>query len=291
MILAFGTINAHVQTYLDEKLALEATTQAQNSMLGISGNSAVQAISAARCGAKVSLIGTIGNDVYAEYCLDLLRKEGINTSGIAKSDTDTGLEISLVNPNRKITTTVSTGANQHNNAEQIPDIHLNERSLLLITDHTDEGTLLSLLHRIRKRDGKSILCINRTRKISPDTLSHADIIIMDENNTRDISNKGIYALITKNSGVDGASLYTDNNQEYDYSSEDSTDVNDINGCFDVFCGFFAACIQAGLPIKRSITFACKASLTASQTNGIYNAIPYLGHIEDIDDKNAKIQNY
>lgn len=288
MILVFGIISTQIQTNLDAPVHLGGQTiAAQDSVLGISGSSTVQAISAARGGAKVSLIGTVGNDVFGKHCLDTLRREGINTSGIGKNKTNTGLEISLKSSNNKTTKIVSRGANQHSHAGQIPEMHINERSLLLLSDDTDESTLLNLLNRTREKSGRSILCLNHAQKISNDTLTRADIIIADEKII--VQNADNYTVITKNSGISGASAYFDQEEKCNYDLKDVANTKDTNGCFDVFCGFFAACIQAGLPIKRAISFASKAALTASQKNGIYDSIPYLGHIEDID-KNIKTQN-
>ena len=285
MILVFGNINAHIYAGLDAPLkAREGNFSSQNHALELSGTSAIHAVSAARGGAKVALVATVGNDIFGKHCLETLRKEGINTSGIGQNKEDTGIEISLNEPNNDRTVIISEGANKHTHAMQIPDIHMSERSLLLLSDDTNEVSIQSLLNHAQKRNTRSVLCLSDNNKLSADTLLLADIIIANEKTVRKPKND--HVVITKNQGIDGAAAYSKKGNQYGYEFPEPIQAQDMNACYEVFCGFFAACIQAGIAIDRAIELASKASRATSQKQGLYKSIPYLGYIGDIENKSA-----
>ncbi len=297
MILVFGHINTHIHAGLQTPLTPDSLNiTACDSLFDISGSSTIQAVSAARGGAKVSLIGTVGNDIFGTHCIETLRKEGINTSGIGKSETDSGLEISLNHPDNAAMTVTSLGANKHTHAGQIPQIHLNERSLLLLSGDIDHDILLTLLERAKAQNARTMLCLQDQTDIDINTLSRADIVVTTENSAllHQKTKSENTIVITRNLGVGGAAVHGENGQDVHYEqANDAHSLVDTHGCFDVFCGFFAACVQAGLPIERSIAFASKAALAAAQKSGIYTSVPYLGYVEDMlaqDAKTATAQN-
>ena len=285
MILIFGNIYSNINTFIDSELISGAqNTATQDSMQGISGSSVIQAISAARSGGRISMIGTVGNDLFGKNCLEIFRKEGINSASIAKSNTGTGLEFSFSDPNNVATSIVSYGANLHTHAEQIPEINLNERTLLMLSGDSDVQVINILLERAKARKSRSILCLNN--KPDASIYSSADIIISNENLVS--HNSTGYIVETINNGVYGAKLYNKEGNIHNYESIPNEEIIDTKACFDVFCGFFASAIQAGLPIRRAITLASKAAQKTSEKIGIYDSIPYLGYVQDL--KKEKTQN-
>ena len=290
MILVFGNINAHIHLDIEKYSSFEnRTLNAQNSMFELSGHAAIHAVSAARSGGKVSLIGAIGNDIFAQHCIDTLRKEGINTSGVSRNDEETGLEITLQQPDGEKQPITSVGANVKAHGSQIPEIHLNERSLTLLSNDTDEDTLYSILKNTKSRNGRSILCLTNANKISGEVLLLADIVIGNERTVKQSKNR--YIIMTKNHGINGANIYPQNADQFSVDVNGPLQIKNTSACFDVFCGFFAACIQAGLPVNRSVSFASRAARAASQKTGMYNAIPHLGYVEDIEKTSSKSRNY
>jgi len=290
MILVFGNINTHIYLDVEQYSSFDhRTLDAQNSMFELSGSAAIHAVSAARAGAKVSLIGSIGNDILGQHCLETLRKEGINTSGISKNDMETGLEISLHQPDGDRIHALSKGANTESHGSQIPEIHLNERSLTLLSSNTDEDTLFSILKNTQARNGRSVLCLENNTKISNDVMMLADIVIGNERTVKQTKNR--YIIMTENLGIGGAHVYPQNGDAYNVDVKGTLNVKNTKACFDVFCGFFAACVQAGLPVNRSVSFASRAARASTQNLGIYNAIPHLGYVEDLERNAPKSQSY
>lgn len=77
----------------------------------LGGKGANQAISAARQGANVRMIGMLGNDSHAKSFLDLFHSEGIETRYISHSKRYTGLGMIMLNSKGENRITVVPGAN------------------------------------------------------------------------------------------------------------------------------------------------------------------------------------
>lgn len=293
MILVYGNINISINMQVSSPIeAGKANTAEQNSTIDIAGHAPLKAISAARCGAKVALISTIGEDLLGKYCLNLLRKDGVQTSRIIKVDTQTGVSISL-SDNTKITT-----ATYDNIKEIYSDNHINERSLVMLSgsEHNNDH-MVNLLKKVKDKNAKSMICISSDNPVSPETLELVDIVVVDEsvkNSHPQIEElSDIYLISTKDFGASGSSANDKRGESHSSEDIDLNDsITDINGCFEVFCGFIAACIQSGLPLNRALTLASKAAHHAGQTDGAYAAIPHLGYLEDIIPKgDLKSQSY
>lgn len=293
MILIYGNINLNINMQLSSPIeAGKTNTAEQSSTIDIAGPAPLKAISAARCGAKVALISTVGEDLLGKYCLDLLRRDGVQTSRMIKVSEQTGVNISL-SDNTRISTAYNDGI------ERIySDNHINARSLIMFSSSEHNNNhMMSLLKKAKAKNAKSMICINSDAPLTPGLLELADIIVIDESVVKSHplikTLTDIYLITTKNSGTTGANARCKRGENY---SSEATALNksiiNTNGCFEVFCGFFAACIQAGLPLNRALTLASKAANHAGQADGTYAAIPHLGYLEDIVPKNEiKAQSY
>ncbi|WP_010534835.1 ribokinase [Brachybacterium squillarum] len=75
------------------------------------GKGANQALAASRAGARVAMIGAVGDDVDATVALSLLREDGVDMSGVATTRGPTGLAVVAVDPGGENTIIVDPGAN------------------------------------------------------------------------------------------------------------------------------------------------------------------------------------
>jgi sugar/nucleoside kinase (ribokinase family) len=64
--------------------------------LSLGSSSAICAVGLARLGDSVSFTATVGNDFYGEYCVDTLRRAGVDVSGVRRrDDLKTGITVSI----------------------------------------------------------------------------------------------------------------------------------------------------------------------------------------------------
>ncbi len=245
MIIVFGYISMELKMELDTKLTFPCAIKSNNAQMNIGGSAANQAIAAARCGAKTSLIGTIGNDIFGKNILSALRRDGIHSSGIAKKELPTSIINSIFDKNGEKASIIMEGANTDICAEQIPDNLLNEKTLLLLQNDIALEINKDIAKRAKSGGARNIICIEHEQNIDDKLLNYADFIIV---NDKILPPKNTNAIL----------------------------VEHKNRAFDAFCGSFSACWQAGLSIERAKQYGHSAAKLAAKNN----ALPYLCDVED-----------
>ncbi len=251
MILVFGHICMELQASINQaSIKFPCSITANSDNIKIGGNAANQAIAAARSGAKTSLIGIIGNDLFGQNILNCLRHEGIQSSGIIKStEKPTGVINSIINKNGAPAKILLSGANSEIKSDLITDSSLNERVMLLLQDDLPNEINLKIIQRSNKKGAISIICFNSAQNIDDSLLNSANISIINDNGN---------VIINKTHGT----------------------KLEIFENFNSFCATFAAAKQAGLTMQRAIEYGnAAASLDASK------GFPYLDDIKSKLDKN------
>ena len=292
MILDFGYLCMTFRLNLSSSFDFPCHMTAEESHTYVGGHAANQAIAAARSGAKIALIGTIGNDVFGKTILATLRREGINASGIAKSDMPTGVIHALINHDQQKATIFSASANLESVPDQLPDNMLSERALILLQNDITADVNKEILKRAKTRNAYAIMCISHTDNIEGTMFNDLDIVIIDENILPEICEKlsipletcaqsltektNTHCIITKNQGLSGAYVINKNGEKNEQASSPKDVQTSHADIFDSFCGTFAACIQARLPIPKAVQYGVSAATLTAQSD----AFPYLGDIED-----------
>ncbi|MCP5382809.1 MAG: ribokinase [Kordiimonadaceae bacterium] len=111
-IAVVGSINCDQIAYLEQFPKPNQTIKAKNSALSVGGKGLNQAVSAAQAGALVSMIGSIGNDLFGEMALKHIKASGIDISSIKITpELGTGTATIFVTKNSENMIAVATGAN------------------------------------------------------------------------------------------------------------------------------------------------------------------------------------
>src|SRR5579859_4859422 len=80
------------------------------------GKGANQAVAAARLGARVRFVGRVGRD---DFVLRSLEREGVDISGVARDDGESGVALILVDRGGETVIVVAPGANRRLAASQV----------------------------------------------------------------------------------------------------------------------------------------------------------------------------
>lgn len=292
MILDFGYLCMTFRLDLSSSFDFPCYMTAEKSHTYVGGHAASQAVAAARSGAKIALIGTIGNDIFGKTILATLRQEGINASGIAKSDTPTGVIHALINHKQQKATIFSANANLESVPEQLPNNMLSERTLILLQNDMTPDINKAILKRAKTRNAYAIMCISHAENIEDTMFDDLDIVILDENILPEICEQlsvpletgvqslaektNAHCIITKDQGASGAYAINKNGEKHEQGITSKNAPTSQADIFDSFCGTFAASIQARLPLPKAMQYGVSAAKLTAQND----AFPYLGDIED-----------
>lgn len=284
MIHVIGITAINLHTKLGIPLARgKNNLSSTNPQLDLAGHGCLQAISAARCGAKVSLISALSSDLMGQHALNILRKEGIQTTGITTTQDHMPVTIDLNDPEK---TTQIAGRKSNTpffeTQNNLPADHLNARNLIVLSNDIPlTPSFAQWLKTIKSNGAKIMLCLLPKNK-ETELISYADVIICDEQKTRLPNlNENSYLITTKNGGVSGASAQKRGLISHSINKKSPPQIKKT-ATFDIFCGYFAACLQAGQPLESMLNIACNAANLSAQSHGAYSTIPYLGYLEDLE---------
>ncbi|MFM7605279.1 MAG: ribokinase [Prosthecobacter sp.] len=110
-IVVVGSLNVD-HTLRVPRIPAPGETLTSSSMLTcFGGKGANQAVAAARAGGRVAMIGCVGVDDFGTRYIEALKAEGIDTSGILRSETPTGSAFIAVDDAGENSIIVNPGAN------------------------------------------------------------------------------------------------------------------------------------------------------------------------------------
>src|SRR5579875_715556 len=84
-IAIIGSINVDLTTFVDELPNAGETIFAPQFQLGFGGKGANQAVAAKLCGAEVTMLARVGEDLFGPAAIENLRKHGIDTTYVLKT--------------------------------------------------------------------------------------------------------------------------------------------------------------------------------------------------------------
>jgi len=299
MLIVFGAISMELHVPVNTFPTTATQAIAPDYTLNAGGKATNQAYAATRSGAKVALIGKTGDDDYAKRILDKVRREGVVTSGVGKSDTThTGLDVICTNADNEIQIIKSPGANTESSADQIPEEILGKDTILLIQSDLDMRENEALLKKAKSCGAKTMLNLSPSINITKDILASLDFLILNsreaakfakklglpiEGNTEKIAQAlsqigQLTCIITMSEK--GSIAYTAEGKGWRTPALTLENFVDHSGAEDAYCGTFAACIQSSIPLPGALKRAGIAASLACEKIGGLHAFPYIADINE-----------
>lgn len=275
-IVVVGSLNVD-HTLRVPRIPAPGETLTSSSMLTcFGGKGANQAVAAARAGGRVTMIGCVGMDDFGTRYIEALKAEGIDTSGISRSETPTGSAFIAVDDAGENSIIVNPGANHtitpadiENQAERI-----RAADALLLQLECPLPVVRRAAEIAREAGVKVIL--------NPSPLSEAflvdrfdvDVLIVNEGEAtkitpdRDLKQARCAQLIITR-GAESTLSLTDAGVS-EFAPPKVTPVDTV-GAGDTFAGAFA--------VSNDIAFANAAGALATLKAGAQPSIPTRREIE------------
>ena len=235
-----------------------------------------QSVAAARAGALVRHIGACGAD--AEFCLELLRQAGADTSLIDNRHAVSGHALIYVDPLGENQIVLNPAANRQIDWTQIEhalaDAKVGDTLILQNeTNHVVQAARLAHSQGMRVAYSAAPFDADQVAEI----LGHVDLIAVNRDEAalvsaslqRDVEQWGVQALVTL--GGDGARFY--DGTQWHVQPAMPTEVVDTTGAGDTFFGFFIAHLHSGP--QQALRLAAQAAALQVSRPGAALAIPTL----------------
>ncbi len=121
IIAVVGSLNIDLIAYTSRVPGAGETVIGEQFQMGFGGKGANQAVMAARLGARVSMVGALGEDVYADMTFDNLASQGVEASNVARVPGSSGVAPIWVEPDGTNRIIVVPGANDAVDPEAAAD--------------------------------------------------------------------------------------------------------------------------------------------------------------------------
>lgn len=258
------------------------TLSAKTLGYGLGGKGANQSVAAARAGARTVHLGAMGPG--DDWVLDRLRDAGIDTSHIRRlPDQPTGHAIILVDAEAENAIIIYAGANRALNFGDATWSAMQPGDLLLLQNETNQQ--VEAAQAARERGLRTIVSAAPFDSAAVRVLlPHTSILALNEGEAaqlaaeigEDLPIDGL--LVTR--GAKGAQ-YRDltTGAVHDQPAFPVTPV-DTTGAGDCFAGYFAAGLDAGLPIPEALRRASAAAAIKVTRPGAGDAVPLASEVDE-----------
>ncbi len=256
------------------------------------GKGANQAVAAARLGGSVSMVGRVGNDLFAGKMIDNLIIAGVDVSHVTRDQlSSSGVALTSVDMVGQSSTVVAPGANGKLSPEDVAaavDL-IRSASVLLLQLEVPMETVRAAAKLAKENDTLVILNPAPAQLLTAELLALVDVIIPNENETALLTNHscdsqseleqaaehlvqtGVGSVIMT-LGEQGA-LLAQKGQLTLFPAFTPKNVIDTTAAGDAFVGGFAAALAEGRPISEAIAWGNAAGCLAVEKMGAQNSLP------------------
>jgi ribokinase len=264
------------------------------------GKGANQAVSAARLGGKVTMVGMVGADAFGAELKQILVREGIDaTHTLVNPKEATGVALIEVDAQGNNSIAVASGANY---ALTILDVEqalnsIPEFDILVMPLETPIDVVTAAAKIARKRGARVILNPAPAQHLSTDLLENIDVIVPNEHETQsltgiqldnaddyqkaavDLMSKGIKNVILT-LGKQGAYILENETLEGAYFLPAySVKTMDTTAAGDCFIGALAVGLSEKMSIRQATSFASAAAAISVTRMGAQPSMPYRNEVD------------
>lgn len=294
MIIVFGSLNMDMVFAVDRFPVTGETVLCGDYQSISGGKGANQAIAAARAGAKVAMVGKVGDDAFGRRILNKLKQQGVIGSGIGQSEKPTGCASIMVNKAGENSVVAASGANLDASADQIPEEILTKNNTVLLQLELKAEENWAVLQKARANGARTILNISPAHEVPKEMLALASYVIMNEVEARQfakLQSLGIDSIekiarhcaeITHGTCIvtlGGKGVVAVTPAEMWVQKAMALTPVDTTGAGDAFCGIFAASLEAGLDLGAALHRASVGAGLSCMALGAQEGLPAT---EDID---------
>jgi ribokinase len=297
MIIVFGSLFMDVALPVATWPERGSIAPAGDVTISTGGKGGNQALAALRGGAKVHMVGQVGDDIFGTQLTTRLRTEGVSTSGVGKgSGKATGVVGILYEPDGVNTQIASPGANRAVTHDQIPDEVLKPGTTIMTGLCLPREQVRAILERARARNVRVILNVSPIKDCGAELARLASIIMVNADELEALGDqlgvaKGTpiqrvadIVAVTGNDviatlGGNGVVAMRANGETYQLPVFPVHPILDTNGAGDCFAGFFVSGLEIGLDWAAALTRANVAAALSCRKVGAMDSYPYLDEVE------------
>jgi ribokinase len=295
VIVVFGSINLDLVARVPRLPRPGETLMGEQFSALPGGKGANQALAARRAGARVALVGAVGNDAFATTALAGLAAAGVDLTRVARVDAATGVALIHVDRGGENGITVIAGANAHADAGSVPDTLLAAGNMLLMQLELPVATVHTLARRARAGGARVVLNAAPAQPLPIALFELLDVLVVNEIEADAIAAAlamsplpesfaaamhrrfGMAAVVTLGAGgvlgiADGLCWRI---------TAPTIEVQDTTGAGDAFTGALVAALDRGGDWPQALAEGVAAGSLACLGAGAQAALPSAGKVHEL----------
>ena len=297
-VIVFGGINMDLFAYIPRSTRQGETITASSIEFYLGGKGANQAVAAARLGAEVAFVGTVGKDEFGEKLIKMISSENIDTSLMNYKEGQTGTALINVLENSNNEVISYPGVNKLTQDTFINESFLSEAEIIICQMEVNEEETFNLFKRAKKNNCTTILNLAPYKKIITEILTFTDVLIVNETEFSELSGielslinedldidainplkliKSIDLIITL--GKRGVLIFSKGNKTF--IAGEKVMAIDTVGAGDCFVGALGYGILNGKDLLTASKLANKAASISVIKKGAAASMPFLKDIPDL----------
>ncbi len=298
-VVVIGSLNFDTVAMVEQFPKPGHTVLARELTFRTGGKGGNQAIAAARQGANVMMIGSVGDDSAGDAYLALLKHRGVRTDAVyVRKGVPTGTALICVDKSAENTIVVGLAANELLTPEDVCDQQqwIAMGSIMLAQFEVPLESVVAGM-KVAKPMGTTT-CLNPSpwREGFPWGEVELDFVIVNEHEAEQLLGKPVRSLgdigwireatkaknintLIVTRGADSTLAFSHNGPSLEVPSLPVTPV-DTTGAGDCFAGVFAARWAEWRTLELSLRAACAAGALATLKAGAQEAIPSRDEVDD-----------
>ena len=297
-VLVLGGINMGLITRAESLPAPGQTLRGERFYSSPGGKGATQAVAASRLGARVRMVGRVGDDLFGPALLESLRSHGVDTADVAVDpEAASGVGVILVDRSGQNRVLATYGANLRCGGEQLRAVEaaLPETDVLLLQMEIPFEVSLRAARAAREREVRVILDPAPAADIPAEAFAAFDIIAPNQSEAEhllgvaveDVESASRAAGLLLERGAPAAVIkmaelgaYYRNVDEEGFVASFPVEAVDTTSAGDAFHGALAVALAEG-GLRDSVTFAAAAGALAVTRPGVQDSMPGRAEVEEL----------
>ncbi len=295
-IVVVGSLNMDLVAKTDRLPMTGETVSGAQFFTVPGGKGANQAVAAGRLGAKIAMVGQVGNDAFAPQLLASLQESHVDITHVSTSDSPTGvalIEVDAAGNNRIV---VAPGANHCVTPQHVDDAMglIKQAKLVLIQLELPLETVQRAVQLADDAGVTVILDPAPARQLPREILSKVCLLTPNEHEAADLlrvesishdrAREAAEALrklgpkgVILKLGAGGAYLLADG---YDLLIPSyRVQATDTTAAGDTFAGALGSALSRGIALPDAVRFAHAAAAISVTRLGAQSSMPWLEEVE------------
>ncbi|MFD1629894.1 ribokinase [Pseudopedobacter beijingensis] len=301
-IIVIGSSNTDMVVRTEHFPQPGETVLGNEFLMNPGGKGANQAVAAARLGGNVVFICKIGDDLFGESSIKLLKEEGININHVLiDNQLPSGVALITIDKKGENNIVVAPGANAALSVENIKDLDtlISTDTLLLMQLEIPLNTVKQVVLDAYEKGAKIVLnpapacelpeeIYQKLHLITPNEKEASmltGIQVKDINSAKEAAEiliaKGVKNVVITLGAKGALAIF---NGECLFTEAKVVNAIDTTAAGDVFNGALVVALNEGKHIKEALEFAVEASAISVTRLGAQSSAPYRNELESYQQK-------